>query len=66
MKVVFAIVLLLHVDASNIESDEQQEVKRKPPGYLLVGITELREYISFVGEASKEEGETANDQIGTN
>ena len=57
--------LVLHVGAGNVESEEEHEVKVDPAGELEVALSELSEGLGLVGVASEEEGETANDQIGT-
>ena len=58
--------LVLHPGASNVESDEEQEVEVDVAGELEVALLELSEGLGLVRVASQEEGETANDQIGTN
>jgi hypothetical protein len=57
---------VLHVGSSNVESEEEQEVEVDVAGELEVALSELSEGLGLVGVASKEEGETANDHIGTN
>ena len=57
---------MLHPGASNVESDEEKEVEVDVAGELEVALLELSEGLGLVRVASQEEGETANDQIGTN
>ena len=60
------VFLVLKPGTSNVENDEKQEVEVEPDGEAKVAILELSKGLGHIGEASKEEGETANDKIGTN
>ena len=64
--IVIDIFVIHNFKTFKAESDEEREVEVEPGGKLEGALIELIEGLSFVGVASEEEGEAANDHIGPN